>query len=260
MDLDVPEGTIVSIIGPNGSGKTTLFNCISGLYRPDSGQVVLERAGVRTDLVGLSPDQICRSGVSRTFQTIRLFAQMTVLENVLVGMHAQTSASVVASVLQRASFRVEEAEARDRAMRLLQLFGDHLEPRAGAFANSLSYANKRRLEIVRALATGASVLLLDEPAAGMNPSETEELMQDIVRIRDDGRTVLLIEHDMVVISRISDRVVALENGSKIAEGSFEEVRSSPRVIEAYLGRGAAGRAGDSRPVAGASEPEPRGAV
>jgi len=182
---------------------------------------------------------------------------MTVLENVLVGMHGQTRSSILSSVLRRASFCAEEREARERALKLLSLFRDHLEPRAGEFASSLSYANKRRLEIVRALATGASVLLLDEPAAGMNPSETEELMEDIVRLRDEGRTVLLIEHDMVVISRISDLVVALENGSRIASGSFEEVRSNPRVIEAYLGRGAAGRAGDSSAVPGTRpSPEP----
>ncbi len=244
VDLEVQQGQVLSIIGPNGSGKTTLFNCISGLYQPSSGDVLLLRDGMEHSLVGLRPDEVCRAGLSRTFQTIRLFPQMTVLENVLVGMHTSLEVGSMSAGLNSAAFRAEEQGALAKASELLGFFGDHLSPRANDLASNLSYANQRRLEIVRALATGARVLLLDEPAAGMNPSETEELIGDIVRIKEMGRTVLLIEHDMVVIATISDCVVALENGRKIAEGSFEEVRSSPRVIEAYLGRGAAGRAGD----------------
>jgi len=244
LDLEVEPASILSIIGPNGSGKTTLFNCISGLYEPSEGDVLLVRDGVQRSLLGLRPDEVTRAGLSRTFQTIRLFPMMTVLENVLVGMHSTLSAGPASAALRSSSFRREEAAAAERAQSLLEFFGDHLAPRAGDLARNLSYANQRRLEIVRAMGTGADVLLLDEPAAGMNPTETEGLIADIVRIKELGKTVLLIEHDMVVIATISDRVVALENGRKIAEGSFEEVRSSPRVIEAYLGRGAAGRAGD----------------
>jgi len=244
VDIDAEPSSILSIIGPNGSGKTTLFNCISGLYTPTAGDVLLDRDGAQRSLVGLRPDEVTRAGLSRTFQTIRLFPMMTVLENVLVGMHSTLGASTVAAALRRASLREEEAQAEQKALALLGFFGAHLSPRSGDLARNLSYANQRRLEIVRAMGTGAEVLLLDEPAAGMNPTETEELIADIVRLKDLGKTVLLIEHDMVVIATISDHVIALENGRKIAEGSFEEVRSSPRVIEAYLGRGAAGRAGD----------------
>ena len=244
VSWDVNDGELFALLGPNGSGKTTLFNCISGLYQPSEGDVVLVRDGQEQSLIGLRPDEVCRAGLSRTFQTIRLFPKMSVLENVLVGMHTTLSASTASAALRTSSFRLEEHTAAEHAFTLLKFFGDHLAPRAEDFASNLSYANQRRLELVRAMATGAEVLLLDEPAAGMNPNETEELIADIVRIKELGRTVLLIEHDMVVIATISDRVVALESGRKIAEGSFEEVRNSPRVIEAYLGRGAAGRAGD----------------
>tara|TARA_Y100001968_G_scaffold333116_1_gene394220 strand:+ start:3278 stop:4054 length:777 start_codon:yes stop_codon:yes gene_type:complete len=253
VDLEVEAGSILSIIGPNGSGKTTFFNCLSGLYQPDAGEIILLQQDRERSLIGLRPDEVCRAGLSRTFQTIRLFPNMSVLDNVLVGMHPTLEASTAAATVRNRAFLREEQDAAKRAHELLGFFRGHLKDRAAQPACSLSYANQRRLEIVRAMASNAAVLLLDEPAAGMNPSETEELIQDIVRLKELGRTVLLIEHDMVVIATISDRVVALEGGHKIAEGSFEQVRRSPRVVEAYLGRGAAGRAGDSHQGPGSKE-------
>ena len=197
------------------------------------------------DLVGLRPDQVVAAGIARTFQTIRLFPEMTVLENVLAGMPTQTREGWLTAALRTAKFTSEEERAAAQGRDLLGFFGDDLLPREHDLARNLSYANQRRLEIVRAMATGAQVLLLDEPAAGMNPKETAGLMADIVRLKELGRTVLLIEHDMVVIATISDHVIALDHGVKIAEGSFEAVRNNPQVLEAYLGRGAAGTAGDN---------------
>jgi ABC-type branched-subunit amino acid transport system ATPase component len=243
--LDVPRGRILSIIGPNGSGKTTFFNCISGIYDPTAGDVLLRGPAGEQSLIGLRSDEVTRAGIARTFQTIRLFPMMTVLENVLVGMHTVTKAGWFSAALRLRSFREEEISSRHKGRELLAFFGDDLLPREDEPARNLSYANQRRLEIVRAMATSAPVLLLDEPAAGMNPTETEGLMADIVRLRDSGRTILLIEHDMVVIATISDHVMALDHGAKIAEGTFGDVRRNPLVIEAYLGRGAAGKAGDA---------------
>jgi ABC-type branched-subunit amino acid transport system ATPase component len=239
LALRVDEGAIVGLIGPNGSGKTTLFNLITGLYPATSGRIRFD-AG-RRELVGLAPHRITALGIARTFQNQRLFNQMTVLENVLVGLHCRTRSGIVSILLSTRRSREERRRAEVRAGELLSLFGDRLLPRAARPAWTLSYANRRRLEIARALAAEPRLLLLDEPAAGMNPTETRELMRDIKRIRERGVTILVIEHDMGVVRGICDRVAALDHGTKIAEGSFDEVRRSPAVLEAYLGR-QAGRA------------------
>lgn len=243
IDLDVPERQVTSVIGPNGSGKTTFFNLISGMYVPTSGQVLLRQPdGSQVDLVGRKPFEINHLGVARTFQNLRLFPQMTVLENVMVGMHARTHEGLFSALIRSRKFKDEEARIREKAGELLQFFGDLLYPVRHEEARNLSYANQRRLEIVRALATEPRLLLLDEPAAGMNPTEKKGLMEDIRRLRDAGYTLLLIEHDMTLVRHISDHVVAFDHGEKIAEGSFDLVRTQPQVIEAYLGKGAAGAA------------------
>ena len=234
LALRVEEGEIVGLIGPNGSGKTTVFNLVTGLYQPTAGRIVFDRG--RRELAGLAAYRITALGIARTFQNQRLFNHMTVLENVLVGMHCRTRGGIAGILLGLPGPRAERRGAEARGAELLGLFGDRLLPRADRPAWTLSYANRRRLEIARALATEPRLLLLDEPAAGMNPTETRELMRDIERIRARGVTVLLIEHDMSVIRGVCDRVVALDHGTKIAEGRFEEVRESPAVLEAYLGR------------------------
>lgn len=234
LALRVEEGEIVGLIGPNGSGKTTLFNLITGLYPATAGRIRFDHG--RRELVGLAPHRITALGIARTFQNQRLFNQMTVLENVLVGLHCRTRSGIASILLGTRRSREERRRAEARAAELLGLFGARLLPRAVRSAWTLSYANRRRLEIARALAAEPRLLLLDEPAAGMNPTETRELMRDIKRIRDRGVTILLIEHDMGVVRGICDRVAALDHGTKIAEGSFEEVRRSPAVLEAYLGR------------------------
>ena len=234
LALRVEDGEIVGLIGPNGSGKTTVFNLVTGVYRATAGRVTLDHG--RHNLVGLPSHAITALGVARTFQNQRLFNHMTVLENVLVGMHCRTRSGITRILLATPGARAEKQRARERGAELLALFGERLVPRAGELAWTLSYANRRRLEIARALATAPRLLLLDEPAAGMNPTETQELMADIRRVRDRGTSVLLIEHDMRVVRGICDRVVAMDHGTKIAEGSFEEVRENPAVLEAYLGR------------------------
>jgi ABC-type branched-subunit amino acid transport system ATPase component len=235
VDLTVTDGEIVGLIGPNGSGKTTLFNLVTGLLPASGGRVVF---GGR-DVLGLAPHAITRLGLARTFQNQRLFNQMTLLENVLVGRHCRTRAGLATTLLGLPSGKAERARSVQHAMELLGLFGERLAPRADNLAQSLSYANRRRLEIARALATEPRVLLLDEPAAGMNPTETRELMSDILRIRERGVTILLIEHDLKLVRGVCDRVAALDHGVKLTEGSFDAVRSHPQVIEAYLGRRAA---------------------
>ena len=237
LDLHVDEGEIVSVIGPNGAGKTTLFNLITGIYRPDRGEILLDGRS----LVGLAPHTITQRGVARTFQTLRLFLNMSVKENVMAAAFGNTRAGVLRSLVRTPGMRREEREIAQLAEERLAFFGQRLMGyRWDQPAYSLSYANRRRLEIARATATTPRVLLLDEPAAGMNPAETHEITELIAQLRDAaGYTILVIEHDMHVVEGISDRVVALDHGVKIAEGSFDAVATDPRVVEAYLGTKAA---------------------
>ena len=239
LDLTVEEGEIVSLIGPNGAGKTTVFNLVTGVYVPDEGTICL--AG--EDIVGLPPHRIATMGAARTFQSIRLFLNMSVQENVMVGGYGRTHTRPWQAILRTRGARAEESEERQLAEELLSFFGKRLVGfRLEQPAYSLSYANRRRLEIARAMATRPRVLLLDEPAAGMNPHETHEITELTARLRDEGGfTVVVIEHDMHVVEGVSDRVVALDHGTVIAEGSFEQVATHPAVIEAYLGKGAATR-------------------
>jgi ABC-type branched-subunit amino acid transport system ATPase component len=233
LDLVVGEREIVSVIGPNGAGKTTLFNVITGVYRPDDGDIVFDGESI----VGLEPNKIARKGIARTFQTLRLFLNMTVRENVMAAAYGHTKAGVFRSVLRTPGMRREEKEIRALAEERLGFFGKRLVGyRWNQPAYSLSYANRRRLEIARATAAQPKLLLLDEPAAGMNPVETHEITELIARLREEGGyTILVIEHDMHVVEGISDRVVALDHGVKIAEGSFDSVATDPKVVEAYIG-------------------------
>jgi branched-chain amino acid transport system ATP-binding protein len=233
LDIHVDEGEVVSVIGPNGAGKTTLFNVITGVYGPDEGDITLDGKSI----VGLEPHQVTNRGVARTFQSLRLFLNMSVRENVMASQYGRTKASVVESMLRLPRARREEREIRRRAEEKLSFFGQRLVGyRWDQPAYSLSYANRRRLEIARAMATEPRILLLDEPAAGMNPVETHEITELIGQLRHElGLTILVIEHDMHVVEGISDRVVALDHGVKIAEGSFDAVATDPKVVEAYLG-------------------------
>ena len=234
LDLHVDEGEIVSVIGPNGAGKTTLFNLVTGLYAPDAGDMLF--AG--ETLLGLEPHEITARGIARTFQTLRLFLNMTVKENVMAAAYSHTRAGILRSVLRTPGMRREAREIERLAEEKLSFFGQRLMGyRWDQPAFSLSYANRRRLEIARATATNARLLLLDEPAAGMNPVETHEIAELIGRLREEGGyTILVIEHDMHVVEGISDRVVALDHGVKVTEGTFEHVSNHPAVVEAYLGR------------------------
>lgn len=234
LEFHIDEGEIVSVIGPNGAGKTTFFNVLTGMIEPDEGEIWFDGH----NLVGLQPHQILSLGVARTFQNVRLFANMTVRQNVMVAQHARTHSGVLAAVFRTPGFRQEEEETRKKAEEILSFFGTRLVGfRFEQPAYVLSYANRRRLEIARAMATEAKILCLDEPTAGMNPRETKELTELVGRLRDEkGFTIIMIEHDMQVVRGVSDRVVVLDYGKKIAEGTYTEVSQDERVLEAYLGR------------------------
>jgi branched-chain amino acid transport system ATP-binding protein len=230
ISFSVKNGAIQSIIGPNGAGKTTLFNCLTGFLRPTRGSIIFREK----EITGMSADRVSRLGMSRTFQNIRLFREMSVLENVMVAQHPMIRAGLVSAVLRLSGFAREEREVRERSLEHLAFLG--LEALAEKTAGSLAYGLQRKIEIARTMATGAALILLDEPTAGMNPQETEEMMTIIRNLGEMGKTIILIEHDMKVVMGISERIVVIDHGVKIAEGLPQEIRNDPMVIEAYLGK------------------------
>jgi branched-chain amino acid transport system ATP-binding protein len=257
IDLDLAKGDLVSIIGPNGAGKTTLFNLVTGLDRPDVGEVRLDGQAV----TGHSPEKMAASGLARTFQLGRVFGNLSVMENVLIGAHTRLRAvrpptPLIGPLLELglalwrpASVKAEEEQLREEVRGILARFGERLLPRIDQPAYSLSYANRRRVEIARALALKPRLLLLDEPTAGMNPTETTEMQGLIAELKAEGLTILLIEHKLELVMRLSDRVIVMDEGKKIAEGAGEKVRNDAKVIEAYLGHGLSKSAADTRETA-----------
>ena len=252
VDLYVQEGEVLSVIGPNGAGKTTLFNIVTGFYAPDRGDILFGGQHIE----GLKPNQITQAGISRTFQSVRLFGNMTVLENVMVGQHCRTKSGMTGAIFGLKRTKREEERIRERSREILSFFGDRFPRRIQEeLASGLSYADRRRLEIARAMSTEPRLLLLDEPTAGMNPAETEGLTRFIRRLTDErGLTVVVIEHDMRLVKGVSDRVAALDYGKKIAEGTYDQVSSNEQVIEAYLGK----RAEEDQRPAGARDAETEG--
>jgi branched-chain amino acid transport system ATP-binding protein len=235
LDLEVHEGQIAALIGPNGAGKTTFFNCITGIYKPTRGEMLIHpKSAKRKRLNGLKPNRVTEQGLARTFQNIRLFQNMTVLENVMIGRHCRMHAGIPGAIFRNPGTRKEEKQVVDDAYRMLEKIG--LEQYVNEYAKNLPYGAQRRLEIARAMATEPFILLLDEPAAGMNARETKELDDLILRIREQEKiSILLIEHDMKLVMSLSDMIYVVDYGKKIAEGTPEEIKNNPAVIKAYLG-------------------------